>query len=252
MIILISLIIYIPAFWCKKKKYSVFKYFAIAILLSSLLSASAIFFPYKESGPHSFEIEAGRFYASDRNILFVSRIQDNTLSGSIISKSYSSPIKTIELYSGTYSVSEDMVLMLHDNYYRYIIAEQDKYSKFFNFFIRVSAFIITSIEEPRKHNLKAIFIKSFAIMITISSISFFFSTGRWPLINFSISQIIVICFLWFNYVIQRIPIPHFLQEAENLIPFDAGLYYFAYIVMSFSILLIKLLSIKLAESGADK
>ncbi|MCL2793091.1 MAG: hypothetical protein FWD87_08355 [Spirochaetaceae bacterium] len=242
LVILISAIIYIPVFLCKKKKHSVLKYFIITILLSLLFSATAIFFPYK-SHPSSFEIEANRFYTSQRNTLFVNSAQDNTLSGIIINKNNFS-VTSAETFSGPYSISEDMILTLQDNADRYVVEPPNQYHRFFSFFIRISSFIAESIGKNQNSNLRDIFIKSFAIIVTISAISFFFSTGRLPIVNYFFSQTLVICFIWFNHFIQRIPLPGFLQGVENLIPFDSGLYYFAYIMVSFSILLMKILSLR--------
>ena len=142
-----------------------------------------------------------------------------------------------------------MILKLQDIDSEYIVEKPNPYQKFFNFFIKNSSFIAENVYhalskggETEKPDLKAILIKSCSIIITISAISFFFSAGKWPLINYLFSQTLVICFIRFNFFIQKIPIPGFLQGAENLIPFESGLYYFAYIVISFCILLIKILS----------
>ena len=137
-----------------------------------------------------------------------------------------------------------MILTIQGSNSEYIIEKSNPYHKFFNFFMKITSFIAKSVGEIEKSDLKALFFKSFAIIITISTISFFFSTGKWPLINYPFSQAVVICFIWLNYYIQQIPLPKLLQSAENLIPFDSGLYYLAYIVISFSILLVKILSLR--------
>jgi len=136
-----------------------------------------------------------------------------------------------------------MILTLQGDNIEYIIEKPNLYHKFFTFFIKISSFIAEKISAIGKSDLKELIFKSFAIIITISTISFFFSTGKWPLINYLFAQAIVICFIWFNYYIQKIPLPQLLQGAENLIPFSSGLYYFAYIIISFSILLIKTISV---------
>jgi len=210
-----------------------------------LFSSAAIFFPYKNDS-HSFDIETERFYKSNKTILFVDKAQNNRLSGVIINKDSSSG-ESAKTYSGNYSVSEDMILTLQGNDNEYIVEKPNPYYKFFNFFIKISSFIAKSVGEIEKSDLKALFFKSFAIIITISTISLLFSTGKWPLINYPFSQAFVICFIWFNYYIQKFPLPQLLQSAENLIPFESGLYYFAYIVISFSILLIKILSLRVRK-----
>ena len=242
---MIVVIFCIPAFWNKKKKYGVLKYFSITLFLSLLFSSAVVFFPYKSYSP-SFEIEPERFYtSSNKNIIFVDKTQESGLSGVIIGEK-------AETYSGRYSVSENMMLELQGNNDKYVVEKPNPYHKFFTFFIKISSFMVENISKngadgkTEKSVLKEIFIKSFAIIIAISTISFFFSTGKWPLINYLFSQTLVICFIWFNNYIPQIPFPQFLQgvlhEAENLIPFNFGIYYFAYIVISLSILLIKILS----------
>ena len=229
----------------------------MTLFLSLLFSAAVVFFPYKSFSP-SFDLETGCFYTSGKNIIFVDKTQGNRLSGVIINKNNSSGSGgKIEAYSGSYSISENSILELHGNEDKYVVEKPNQYNKFFSFFIKISSFIVENISKnngkPEKFDLKEIFvnykeifIKSFAIIIAISTISFFFSTGKWPLINYLFSQTLVICFIWFNTYIQKIPFPQFLQgilrEVENLIPFDSGIYYFAYIVVSLSILLIKILS----------
>ena len=186
-------------------------------------------------------------------MLFVDKAQNNRLSGVIIDKKGTSE-ETVKTYSNRFALSENMILTLQGANNEYIIEKPNPYQKFFNFFIKNSSFIAENVhhtlskeEETGKMDLKVILIKSLAIIIAISAISFFLATGKWPLINYVFSQVLVICFIWFNSYIQKIPIPQFLKGAENLIPFDSGIYYFAYIVISFCIVLIKILSLNKAR-----
>jgi hypothetical protein len=138
-----------------------------------------------------------------------------------------------------------MILTLKGSDDKYIITgDPYPYHGFFSFFIKKSSFAAENIGKTGKSDLKAIFIKSFAIIITASAISFFFATGKWPLVNYAFSQALIICFIWLNNFILQISFPQFLRGIENLIPFDSGIYYFTYIVISFCIFLIKILSLR--------
>ncbi len=207
-----------------------------------LLSLTEIFFPYNHTAV-PFEVEQDRFYPSNSNIIFVDKSENSKLAGIIINKNSVSR-NSAETYTGNYSVSEDMVLKLQGIDNKYIVAQPNPYRKFFNFFIKISSFIAESLGKTEKQAVKVTAIKTVSIIITISAISFFFSTGKWPLINYLFSQFFVICFIGFNFYIQRIQLPQFLQDAGNLIPFNNGIYYFTYIVFSLCILLIKILSLK--------
>ncbi|MCL2295383.1 MAG: hypothetical protein FWC36_11075 [Spirochaetes bacterium] len=250
LIILLCAIFCIPAFWKNKRTNSVLKYFAIALLLSLLLSGAAIFFPFKSQAV-SFEVESGRFYTSGRNIIFADKVQDNQLSGVIVSKR-DFPGSRIGTFSGIYSVSDDKLLRIQGIDDRFIVGEPGFPGKFFGFLIKHSSFMAESVGKSGNSDLLTTFIKAFAIIATISSISFFLSTGKWPLINYFFSQSLIFCFLWFNYFIQKTPFPGFLQPIKNLIFFDPGSYYFAYIVISFSVLLIKILLLMKPGPGAKQ
>lgn len=207
-----------------------------------LFFSSAIFFPYS-SFSRPFDVETDRFYDSAKNIIFIDKIEDKILSGTLINKNSVSR-DTAESYSGNYSVSENLVLKLKETDDKYVLEKPDIYRKFFNFFIKISSFIAESIGKNGKTEWKIALIKTVSIILTITTISLFFSTGKWPLINYLFSQFLVICFIWFNFYIQKISLPFFLQGAENLVPFRNGIYYFAYIVISLSVLLVKLLSLR--------
>ena len=239
LIVLISLIFYVPSFWSKRKKHPFITALASTAILTLLLTAAGVFFPHSSTVFSLPDVEPGRFYKSGKNLLFVDNIEKGTLTGLIINKktgpqtssSSSSSSSSPVVYKGNYKIKENMKLKLSSVEGEYKLEAENPWNKFFNALIKYSSTISADISRGGFSSLSRKILKTISVIISVTAISIFFSSGSWPVINYMFSQFFVFLFILGNYHLQRIPLPLSAESLPGLFPDKTLSWYLLYLLM---------------------
>ncbi len=243
LIVLISMIFYIPSFWAKRKKHPLLTALATTAILSLLLTAAGVFFPHSIIVFSQPDVESGRFYKSGKNLLFVDNIENRTLTGLIINKktgsqispssaSASSSPSSPAVYRGNYKINENMKLKLSSVEGEYKLETENPWNKFFNALIKYSSNISADISRGGLSSLYRKTLKAMSVIISVTAISIFFSSGSWPVINYMFSQFFVFLFILSNYHLQRIPLPLSAENLPGLFPDKTLTWYLLYLIIT--------------------
>ncbi|MDX9799900.1 MAG: hypothetical protein RBT69_01040 [Spirochaetia bacterium] len=235
LIVIISLIFYIPSFWAKSKKHLFLTALISTAALSLFLAAAGIFSPYTDIVFSRPDVDAGRFYQSERKLLFVDSIENGKLTGVIINKKDTSnpaaPASDPAVYSGNYTVKENMKLRLSSESGEYKLGTENPLNRFFNSLIKYSSFISADISRGSLSSIYKKAVKTISVIISISAISIFFSSGSWPLINYMLSQFFIFIFIWLNFHLHRIPVPSAPGSMPALFSDKTLTWYLSYILL---------------------
>ncbi len=238
---MISVFFYIPVSWARTKEKIIPAFTVSVSFLTLLLALSGVFFPHSNISLPGPEAEEGRFYGSGENLLFVNNLEKGKLTGlSIEKKGESLPAQPRVVYNKKYFITEKLHLKIDDNKNEYIAGNINPYSNFFKSLVKYSSFIAESIGKSGVSDPAGLLIKTASVVITACAISFFFSAGRWPLVNYLFSQFFVFFFIWLNYHAHRLPVPAFLSSFSQTFKAEATIYYFAYLIISTAAIILML------------
>jgi len=228
------MVLFIPSFWAKRKKHHFITALAATAILSLLLTAAGVFFPHSSTVFSLPDVESGRFYKSGENLLFVDNIENGTLTGLIISKKTgqqtSSSPSIPAVYRGNYKIKENMNLKLSSEAGEYKLGTENPWNNFFNDLIKYSSTISADISRGGLSSLYRKTLKAVSVIISVTAISIFFSSGSWPVINYMFSQFFVFLFILSNYHLQRIPLPLSAENLPGLFPDKTLTWYLVYLV----------------------
>lgn len=247
LIIFLAAFIYIPVFFSKTRIKPALATIFVAIFLFICIFFSSVFFPGHPFSPQISELEAERFYESENSFIFLENIEKKSLSGVIIGKKgrtetnlskLENPIleqqmpKPAEIYQGKYIFTIKDQFKITDRNEAFNISKKNIYSEFLNSILKYLSIIPLSIGKSGIKDIIDALIKTTAVLAVFFTISIYFSCGRWPVINYFLSQAFIGIFLVINYKIQQIPLPDFFTNAVEFLKSESTIYYLFFLILS--------------------
>lgn len=145
--------------------------------------------------------------------------------------------KSAELYQGKYNLNREDEFKITGRNEAFIIEnKKNNYNEFFNFIIKYLSIIPVSIGKSGIKDIIGALIKTTAVLAVVFTICHYFSGGRWPIINYLLSQVFVVAFLFINYKIQQIPLPDFFIGSEKFFKSESTIYYLFFLILSVAFL----------------
>lgn len=249
LILFLTTFIYIPVFFSKTRIKSALITIFVTIFLFPCLFFSSIFFPGHLFSPYIPELETEKFYESESSFIFSENIGGKKFIGIIIPKKgrtgstiskLENPIleqympKPAEIYQGKYILNREDKLKITGKNEVFSIEKKEKnnFNEFFNSILKYLSIIPVSIGKSGIKDIIGTLIKITAVLAVVFTISHYFSSGRWPILNYFFSQFFIVVFLFVNYKIQQIPLPDFFTSAVEFLKSESTIYYLFFLILS--------------------